>query len=503
MKKQTPGTTALPDIGFKTMDDYARARDVLLGSGYTDRAMLEMVGGPLESLPLNGAAKLALGRSTEGSPLETLIRLFLIGEPVEADRATRALKPMPLERWTDAGVVALDGDSVRGLVRLAPFRGLWLVYDLPLEKLRPDYVMGVGTSTVMLMDLAIRRPVRTMLDLGSGCGTLGLFAARHCERVIATDDNPRAVQLTRFNSSINGLTNVQAERGDLFEPVAGRKFDLILSNPPFVISPDSSYLYRDGGMGSDGFCQRLIREVPAVMSEGGFCQILCNWAHHRGEDWKKRIECWFEGSGCDVWVMRRETEETATYANTWISQTESDEPGVFTEVYKRWMEYYDAQGIERISTGLITMRRDSKSSNWLHIDEIPPQIIGPCGDDIALRFALRDFLEMAPYDDMLMEMKPIIMPTVRLHQSMRPKDEGWETDGLELHRERGLAAAAKIDPYVAELVSRCNGQRTLGQLIDDLARTMGQDRTTVAGPMLQIVRQLIEQAFIVPEDLGH
>ena len=486
-------------LGFAGPDDYAVARDLLTSAGYTDKAMFDLVGLSAEALPRDGGAALALGSAERGSALETLILLFLVGAPAGLGAAREALRPMTLQSWVDAGLIALEGDQARGLVRLLPFRGLWLAHDPAQRRDQGDYVMGVGSSTVQLMDIAIRRPIRAMLDLGSGCGSQGLLAARHSRRVVATDSNPRAVLFTRFNIAINGQTNMEAAGGNLFEPAAGGKFDLVLSNPPFVIAPEPRYIYRDGGLPGDGFCERLIREVPAVLEEGGFCQILCNWAHYRGEDWRERVAKWFEGSGCDAWVMRTETQEAATYAYTWIRQTEAEEPVRLGRFQKQWMEFYERQRIERVSTGIVTMRRVSGRSNWLHLDDNPPRVLGPCGDDIELVFSSHDFLESVRDDTSLMQVKLRVSPVVELRQRLMPSDGAWEVEGMELRREQGLGTVVRVDAYTAGLVGRCDGQRPLRNLISELADTLGRSRDDVAGPMLTIVRQLIEKAILLPE----
>lgn len=488
-------------LGFAQAEDFARTRDLLTSAGYTDKAMLELVDIPASSLPHDGGAALALASADKGSPLETLIHLFLVGAPVDARAVRRALQPMALEPWAEGGLLTLEGDKVRAQVRILPFRGFWLAHDLPQRRQREDYVMGVGTSTLRLLEVAIRRPIRAMLDLGSGCGTHALFAARHAAKVIATDLNPRAVLFARFNFALNGASSVEALGGSLFEPVAGRKFDLVLSNPPFVISPDSRYIYRDGGLPGDAFCERLVREAPAVLEEGGYCQILCSWAHVRGEDWRDRLTRWFRDCGCDAWVMRTETEEGAAYAYTWIRQTEAEEPVRMGELHRRWMESYRQQGIERVSTGVITMRKASGRSNWLRLDDSPPRILGPCGDDIELVFTLRDFLETARDDARLLKARLRVSPVAELRQKLTPSEGAWIAEDMDLSREQGLGAVARVDAYVAGLVGRCDGRRTLDELIEELAAALGRSREEVAPPMLLIVRQLIERAILLPEGI--
>src|SRR5581483_11200196 len=109
-----------------------------------------------------------------------------------------------------------------------------------------------------LAKLTVRRRVGSALDLGTGCGILALLAADHAGRVVATDVNPRAVNMAAFNARLNGLENVEALTGDLLAPVRGRRFGLIVANPPFVISPESGYLYRDGGRPGDDLLRELL-----------------------------------------------------------------------------------------------------------------------------------------------------------------------------------------------------------------------------------------------------
>ena len=80
---------------------------------------------------------------------------------------------------------------------------------------------------------------REVLDLCSGTGILGLTAARLGAQATAVDISRRAVLNARLNARLNRL-ELTALRGDLFEPVDGRRFDLIVSNPPYIPAPPGS-----------------------------------------------------------------------------------------------------------------------------------------------------------------------------------------------------------------------------------------------------------------------
>ena len=157
-----------------------------------------------------------------------------------------------------------------------------------------DYVATVTAPSAILAGLTVRTPVRSALDVGTGSGVQAIWAARHCERVVAVDVNRRALNIAAFNARLNGIENIELREGSLFEPVADERFDLVLCNAPYVISPDTRYAFRDGGVASDGFSERLVRETPEHLEEGGFAHLLIGWLL-QGDDWAARPRSWIEG----------------------------------------------------------------------------------------------------------------------------------------------------------------------------------------------------------------
>jgi len=134
-----------------------------------------------------------------------------------------------------------------------------------------------------------------------------------------------------------------------------------------------------GGLDADEICRRILGEAPRHLNEGGFCQVLANWAERDPEDWQNQLLPWFEGNGCDVWVMRSESRDAATYASTWISHTERDEPDEGARRFNVWTDYYRELGIQAVSAGIITLRRSAAASPWYRAEDAPDKMIGPCG----------------------------------------------------------------------------------------------------------------------------
>ncbi len=164
--------------------------------------------------------------------------------PVE--HAERAL-PGLVDELEAAGFLRRSGGEVRALLDVRPYsaddRSLWVLSDQapgldgPMTRVADYHVLGITPAATSLAQLTLREPVGRALDLGTGCGVQALHLAAHCDAVIATDINPRAVWMAAFNASLNDLSTIELRTGYFFTPVRGETFDLITTNPPFVISP--------------------------------------------------------------------------------------------------------------------------------------------------------------------------------------------------------------------------------------------------------------------------
>lgn len=480
--------------------DPSRLREVLDAAAYGEPAVLAALG--LESLPEAGIGRreVLLERTRGGSPLETLVRLLLLGEPVGAGAFAEAVRPTTVADWAEGGLVRVDGDRVRPLLRLRPHGTLLLAHDLPRapgEPLRPDFVMGVGSSSTTLSRLTVRRPSRRTLDLGAGCGIQALLAASHSDAVVATDHNPRAIALATFNAALNRAGAVECREGDLYAPVTGERFDLIVSNPPFVVSPASSYLFRDATLEGDAVCREVVRGGAALLEPGGFLQTLCSIAVPEGGDWREVIAEWCADTGCDAWAMCVELQEPAAYATTWLTHTEP--PERYAELFAAWTDHYRRRGLAAIGYGVLSLRRtDGGRPSWFRAEDVVGRATGECGEEILQGFALRDFLERLPAPDRLLDIPLRLSPDVRLEQRYVPGEDGWAVEETRVHKARGLAYQGGVDPHGALLLGRCDGSRPLGELLADTAAELGVAVDSLVPAALRVTRTMVEQGFLLP-----
>ena len=491
-------------LGFNTAEGFAEFRSLLVEACYTDRGILEALGSDdILSVHADDEA-LLLWRTRRETDLDILIRLFLMNQPVDGDLAGRALRLLSVEDLIAAGLLRGSGSQVTATVTLLPYQGLWFVFDPPKRlgtSSAHDYVMGIGRSSITLACHTLRQPCRQVLDLGTGCGVQALFAAQHSQKVLAVDRNPRAVQLATFNARLNGMEQVECLEGNLFEPVKGQRFDLIVTNPPFVVSPDTRYIYRDSDMPGDQICQQIVQEIPQFLEEGGYAQMLCNWVEPADQDWRERLAGWFVGSGCDAWVMRAERRDAALYASTWIRHTETFHPEEHRRYFEEWMAYYRELGIEAVSAGLITMRRRTGARNWFRADEAPAKMIGAAGAHVALGFSLTDFLATCPSDAALLATPLRVSPDARLDQVWAPGEHQMVEESATLRLSRGLAYVGNVDPLMSRLVFHCDGQRPVGELVAEVARALEAEPRDIEPEVCNLLRQLIQQGFLLPPEV--
>lgn len=450
----------------------SQLRDVFDESGFDERGVLDALGAKDFWSSDRHFPPLILHR-IEGSQLEALMRLFVLRSSVEPEAALKALAPMSEDDLVRSGILQINETEARARVRVLPQRGIFLTSDWPrgTDGLKKDYVMGMSPSSITVANLGVRGPLGDYLDLGSGSGVLALLAAGHCKSVTATDLNPRAIAMAQFNVELNRMSNVECLHGAMYEPVEGRKFDAILSNPPYVISPDVKFQFMDSEIGGEEFCKQLVRNAPRFMNDGGWFQMACNWAEQESIDWKDQLATWFEGNGCDVWVLRFENDDPAEYATAWIRQSEGDDLELYEERFSRWMKFLNDQNIESLSMGFVTMRLNPGAKNWIEAEDAPGAPKGEAADQIRRVFAAKDLLFATP-DDQLLNLVPTIAPEVVLEQIWHSDEDRLIQKAFKVSLTEGLPYWGQIDRMGAGVLASCDGRRTLRELLNLMAAEM-------------------------------
>ncbi|MEV5463536.1 methyltransferase, partial [Streptomyces cellulosae] len=320
---------------------------------------------------------------------------------------------------------------------------------------------------------------------------------QHATRVTATDLNPRALHVTALTLALSGAPAADLREGSLFAPVRDDEtYDLIVSNPPFVISPGARLTYRDGGMGGDDLCRTLVQEAGKRLNEGGFAQFLANWQHVEGEDWQDRLRSWVP-RGCDAWIVQREVQDVNQYAELWLRDA-GDHQGDMAEYqarYDAWLDEFEARKVRAVGFGWITLRRTGAAVPSVTVEEWPHPVEQPLGDTIRNHFDRLDHLR--DHDDAaLLEGRFRLAAEVVQEQVGLPGAE--DPEHVVLRQNRGMRRATRVDTVGAGFAGVCDGSMSAGVILDAIAQLVGEDPVLLRDRTPAQIRLLVEQGFLEP-----
>ena len=491
----------------------APLREALLAADFTYDGVAEVLGARGHLALSRNETTPGRQRTAGGTPLETLVRLFLLQTPVPLAHAEAAL-PGLVDRLAVAGLLEQSVSEVAARLDCRPYgtdgQGdeggeghLWVVSDLTPgldggpQRVGGDHVLGISPASTSLAQLTLREKVGSALDLGTGCGVQALHLAAHADRVVATDVNTRALGLAQFNAALNQVADVvDVREGSFFEPVRGERFDLIATNPPFVISPATGerLVYRDSGLPGDRVVEDIVRAAPAHLNPGGWCQVLANWVISTDRPWDARLAEWISPDH-DALVVQREVLDPAAYVELWLKDAGQHGAPDYLHRYDTWLSWFDEQGIEAIGFGWINLHAAGRSATpgarRVELLEWPYDVEQPIAP------AVRDWGLAEPgavtLDSRLTTREDVVQET-------RGPVGAEDPATIVLRQQRGLRRARTADTVEAALVGACDGELSVGQILDAVSQLLGLDaegagaaRTTY----LPVVRELVAEGFLL------
>ncbi|MCM3875716.1 MAG: methyltransferase, partial [Thermoanaerobaculia bacterium] len=403
-----------------------------------------------------------------------LVRLLILNLDVPADQLAPAILPLTVGDLARLCVVEHRDGVARPLVRIVPHDELLITSDVRLRAGEPapaDHVPGLHRPSVTLAHLTVRRPVRSFLDLGTGCGVEALLASKHAGRVLATDVSPRAANFAAFNAQLNLAPNIECRAGSWFDPVGDERFDAIVCNPPYVISPSSEYIYRDSGLKGDSVSEQVVRSIPAHLEEGGFATVQISWIADPDGDAVEPVRRWVQDDGCDAWLLHYRTDTPLETAAVW-NQIESGDPARYAQVIDTWLAYYRQLGIRGIAYGSLLLRR-REGANWFHTDPLPPGRLKAASDHILRVFAAHDLLAGAKGGERLLEERLRVVPEATVEQRVRFAEGKPQVESMTLTLEEGVGFGAGVDAQVLYLLTQLDGTRTLREALAEGAAHAG------------------------------
>ena len=521
-----------------TPEQAVSLRTDLTESGWGVETVAALLGGAADAalrreirLPALRAVRAALAeRSDSASPwsVAVLTALFMLGEPVPAIALDAAL---PRTGAAGAAAVGLVGEPdetgcVRARVDLRPHEAVddagevrwWVASDLGElvtgRALAADHVLGIGGAGLTLAGLTPRTQVRTALDLGCGCGIQTLYLLRHAEYVVATDISTRALAFTAFNAALAGVSvtggpdagsgdgagRLELLRGSLLEPVAGRRFDLIVSNPPFVLTPPAVreaglplMEYRDAG---GPVLPALVAGLGEHLEPGGAAVMLGNWEHYGADSWRDAVSAWIPEE-LDAWVIEREVQDPVEYATMWLRDgglTPERHAETFDAALGAWIGDFEARGVEGIGFGyLIVHRPESPRGPWRLLEEVSTSGQGVLGPHVAEVLRIRELLSGLD-DDAVAALRPVLAPDVTEERHFVPGAS--EPTVILLRQGGGLGRTVQASTAVAALAGVADSELSVGQIASAVASLTGVDADALRAELVEAVRRLATHGFL-------
>lgn len=483
----------------------ARLRPVLRAADFTESAVRDRLGDAVFGCLTRGEPG-PVHTAAGGDPLGTLIRLFLAAAATTTAAAAAALAPVTVGQATAAGLLEPDprspAERVRAALSLRPATtpggaAQWLISDLdglmrPHPQLR-EHVLGVGHASVSLLRATPLDAVGTVLDLGSGCGIQACAAATHAESVTATDVSARAAVFTAASAALCGV-DVEVLTGSWFGPLGGRRFDLIVANPPFVVGrAQVEHTYRDSGLDLDGASELVVREAPDHLAAGGRAVLLASWVHRPRDSWQARVASWLPDEGVRAWVLQRDVADPALYVGTWVRDEGLDpRVGAGREKSDAWLAHLSGAGVSGVGFGFVFLQAIDGPSEVV-CEELTQAFDDPLGAEAAAHFD-----RMAALDGIdLGASRPQLAPDVALERVSVPDagaGVGWSEVVLRVSRMSGPRFSHEIDADGARLLAGCSGALTLDDLVALLEAGTGTEGRTESAHHL--IADLARHGFV-------
>ena len=396
----------------------------------------------------------------EKTNFNTVVKLFLLAQRIPEEELLKIFSEEDLSSYRSMNILF----EVEGLwgatVDIFPCLGTYIATDHHFtDRKFSRAVMCLGRDSYTLARGAIRKPVNRTLDLCTGSGVQAILAASHSRSVTGIDINPRAINFAEFNRIFNDVENVTFICGDLFTPVQGQTFDLILVNPPFVPAPQgkSEVFYRDGGETGELILERILASLDGFLTDRGMCQLFTLLLIQKDEDYVHKLYRFLGNGAFDILVLAGNYTPVEVHVIGHLKYRE-----LFTEYRKNmreWLQCHYKNGISEVAEGFIIIARvagERSPISKLFKYEIP---------NVPFSEIVEKYLSSlikTPPEKKLLSLIPVMRKEVKcIWKGFIPG--GSETFHVEFCGD-GFPVEVEITGDEFEVLNMCDGSRTVREI---------------------------------------
>jgi hypothetical protein len=289
--------------------------------------------------------------------------------------------------------------------------------------------------------------------------------------------------------------------GSLFEPVAGMEgqFDLIVSNPPFVIAPRHELVCLGGTHEGDSLVRELLAGVPRYLAEDGFACVTLNWHHKSEDDWPVRPHVWLDQNGCDCLLIKLYSEDARTYAEKWVGEADFAHQQGGAQDVEAWLAELARLGASYVSMAcLILRKRKTSGEHFFRAEELDYHTLQGDASDQLLAMMENEarFHEAASMDDIL-ALSLRLDEHVELEQRVRQgKGGGWDVMRGVLRQTHGFPFDLGLDANAIDLLSDFVGTRPAHEVIAAMARRKRVDPQQALDASAKFLSKLMRFGFL-------
>jgi SAM-dependent methyltransferase len=492
-----------------TADDFRRLRDVLTAARYTEAGLVEDGGiNTGYEFPSMASGR----RTTFMAPVDTqslLVHLFLDGHAIPWTTIDAILSPSERAAFDALGLLqpsVADPTQAVGTVALYPLEGLYMISD----RYGGLQVIGTGSPADLVysaltpeahrfVELMPRIPARRHLDLCSGCGVAALISAsQFADDVVAVDITSRSTRFAEFNVRLNALSNLAALEGNLYEPVAGRQFDLITAHPPYVASFGTEMIFRDAGEDGEQVSRAILAGLADHLAPGGQFYCDCTMTDREGAPLEHRIREMLgpRQDEFDVVVAQASaTNPVLQYAGAVFDDRSTP------ELYLRRVAAFKRLAITSFVSAVIVVQR--RRTNRPVVTQ--RRILTGRTTAAHFQWLLRYLVTTSTWTEAdvirLLDSTPRTMDGVEWRTRMYAEGSVWKLGYTQLATFTPFAIEADDGPpWLQHLLAWCDGKTTARELLGRLRQAGAIHEANADQQFATLIRRLADNAFIeLPE----
>ncbi len=482
---------------------FAVVRDDLRQAGFSDKSICSRLGIPALT------ALLTLRRKDwapvpESDELSLLIRLLLMGESIEKKTLESGLTTPIMEALAAVGLAIPDpGDDARimGAVVLYPIGSLFIASDRWFapdgrEYKAPDDIVypAITPNTAEFMATLPLTPCENFLELCSGTGAVALAATAYADKSWAIDIIPRrSTKMAEFNRLLNGLSNVNVLKGDLYEGVDGMMFDRIVAHPPYMPVLSRAQIFYDGGADGEQITRRCIEALPRYLKAGGRFYCQAQGSDRAGAPLESRIRGWLGESQADfdVAVVEKRAQSPKDAAYVYALKSSSG-----FETVQMMLESLAALGVESMAYGWIVIQRKDSDRKVFTVRRFAGQRTGR--EEIAWLLKWESYAATAGREQFaeLRNMIPSARPSLELNTIYRLKNGDLAPEQFTLHTDDPFSMNCQVQPWVGFLIPLCDGKLTVQEVFESCKANGIIHTETPPGEFAQLICTLISGGFL-------